>query len=51
MYPFSAVQNPNASEFLTAVLGIHSRFVKMIQEVFGGHRDFCSALDRVSVMS
>ena len=44
---FSA-QNPNVSEFLAAVLGIHGKFVKMIREVFGGHKDFRSALDRVS---
>ena len=49
-FPLST-QNPNVSEFMSTVLDIHNKFNTIVKEVFGGHKLFYSALDRVGTTS
>ena len=44
-------KNPSVAEFMSTVLSIHEKFTHMIREVFGSHKAFVSALDKVSQLS
>lgn len=38
----------SVTDFVTAVLNIHSKYHNMVTSLFASHQDFCAALDRVS---
>ena len=38
------------AEFMSTVLSIHEKFSLMISEVFGSHKAFINALDKVRII-
>ena len=42
-------QSGNVGEFMSAVLGIHSHYHQLVTDIFSSHKQFHSALDRVSI--